>query len=385
MKGYQLAIFLIIIITVHLASNYYIFIHGWHALPEESTIRYYYLGVYIFLVLSFIGARLLDNLVPNIISDFLGWVGSIWMGAMLYFFIIILLLDIIRVINHFFSIYPVWVTNNYDSTKIYLLISSICVVAVILIYGFINARFPATREISIKIEKKSDKLKSVHVAFATDIHLGNMLGRHFFENIVDKLNSLNPDIIILGGDIFDEKLHRVISDGMGDLFEKLHAPMGVYAVTGNHEYFGGVEEAVNFMRQHGIKVLRDTSILIDSSFYLIGREDKQRNMMTDNRRKSLSELLKTCDSNKPIIVLDHQPGSIKESVSNNIDIQLSGHTHNGQLWPISLITSLVYEISSGYGRFDNTQIYVSNGVGTWGPPFRIGHRPEIVDLVVEFE
>jgi len=119
--------------------------------------------------------------------------------------------------------------------------------------------------------------------------------------------------------------------------------------------------------------LRDSATLINNSFYLIGREDR-----TNNRRKNILSLLDSVDKSKPIILLDHQPFNLSESADNDIDLQISGHTHHGQLWPFNFITKAIYEVSSGYKKIKNTHVIVSNGYGTWGPPMRLGNRPEIL-------
>jgi predicted MPP superfamily phosphohydrolase len=198
-------------------------------------------------------------------------------------------------------------------------------------------------------------------------------------------NSLNPDIILLPGDIFDEDIGPIIKNKLGDDLQKLNAKYGVYAVTGNHEYIGGVESAVDYMEKHGINVLRDEAVLIDSGFYLVGREDRSIGQFANQKRIELSEITKNINKNFPAILLDHQPFQLNLTRENGIDLQLSGHTHHGQLWPLNYITSMIYEISWGYEKIDETHYYVSSGFAGWGPPVRTGSRTEIVNLKIAFE
>jgi predicted MPP superfamily phosphohydrolase len=158
----------------------------------------------------------------------------------------------------------------------------------------------------------------------------------------------------------------------------------VYAITGNHEYIGGVEPACKYLVEHGLVELRDNYIMIANSLYIIGREDRSIKGFTGKVRKNLVEIMKGINKNLPIILMDHQPVKLAEAAENGVDLQLSGHTHHGQLWPFSFITKKVYELSMGYKKTGDTHYYVSCGVGTWGPPIRTGNRPEIIRIDLRF-
>jgi hypothetical protein len=138
------------------------------------------------------------------------------------------------------------------------------------------------------------------------------------------------------------------------------------------------------MEEFGIKVLRDKAINVENAFYVIGREDRNGNNFSGKRRKSLSDLLTTCSENLPKILLDHTPVQLNDAVKNKIDLQLSGHTHNGQMFPLNFITKMIYEISWGYLKNELTQFYVSSGVGTWGPPIKLASDAEIVNIRIKF-
>ncbi len=164
----------------------------------------------------------------------------------------------------------------------------------------------------------------------------------------------------------------------------LKSKYGVYAVTGNHEYIGGVQKAKNYLAEHDVNLLNDTANLIDDSFYVAGREDLTINQFSNLRRKSLADVVNGIDKSKPIILLDHQPFKLDKAVENGIDLQLSGHTHHGQLWPFNYITKMVYELSWGYLKKGDTHFYVSSGVGGWGPPIRTVNRSEIISIKLHF-
>jgi predicted MPP superfamily phosphohydrolase len=132
-------------------------------------------------------------------------------------------------------------------------------------------------------------------------------------------------------------------------------------------------------------VLRDTAILVDNRFYLVGREDRDRSRFIGKPRKELDELMQTVNLSLPVIMMDHQPFNLGRVAKLGIDLQLSGHTHHGQMWPFNHITTAIYELSRGYKMIGNTHFYVSTGFGTWGPPVRLGNRPEIVQIILKFD
>jgi predicted MPP superfamily phosphohydrolase len=231
--------------------------------------------------------------------------------------------------------------------------------------------------------KKASSLDSLTIVAASDIHLGTIIGRWRFDRIVEKINSLNPDVVLLPGDIFDEDLHPVIRHNQGEAFRNIKSRFGIFAVNGNHEYIGGVEEADAYMVEHGIKLLRDEIVKVDESFFIVGRDDRSAGRYAGRQRKQLAELMQRVDRNYPVILMDHQPFELNEAVSAGVDLQLSGHTHYGQLWPLNYIIKRIYELPWGYKKVKGTHFYVSDGVGTWGPPIRIGNRPEIVNIHIK--
>jgi predicted MPP superfamily phosphohydrolase len=202
---------------------------------------------------------------------------------------------------------------------------------------------------------------------------------------VKDINLINADIVLLAGDVVDEDIKPVIKYNLGEILKLIKSKLGVFAITGNHEYIGGVEPAVKYLAEHNLIELRDTSILIDNSFFLIGREDRSGRGFGGRPRRSLLELMKGIDKSLPVILMDHQPVKLNEAFEYGIDLQVSGHTHHGQLFPFNFITKKIYELSYGYMKRGNTHYYVSCGVGTWGPPVRTSSRPEIVEIKLMFK
>ncbi len=384
MKFWSFLIFISIVLLVYSSVNYYIFVRGLQAIPKDSQLRNYYIILFILTASAFWAGRILENFMLNWFTETLVWIGSFWLAFMLYYFLFAVLFDLLRLGNNFFGIFPSFVTENYSKVKMISLAAVITIVTGTIIFGHLNFINPRIHTFEISLPKKESNLNSLNIAVASDLHLGTIVGNGRLNDFVEKVNSLNADIVLLPGDIFDEDIGPIIKKNLGKELERLKAKYGVFASTGNHEYIGGVEAAVDYMQKHGIKVIRDSSVLIDSSFYVVAREDSAINRFSNNRRKSLSEIIEKLDKNYPTILLDHQPHRLVAARKNNIDLQLSGHTHHGQLWPLNHITSMIYEISWGYEKIENTHYYVSSGFAGWGPPVRTGSRTEVVNILVNF-
>lgn len=376
---YAFYAFLAVFLTIYTTINYYLGRRGWllfsHWIPGLD--RHFYWTVFWFLTLAYIMGRLGKSILP-FDSSWLTIIGSWWMGAFYYLLIFTIIFDLIKFVLRRLDFWP----EQY--TPLLGLIFFFSVI-VLLIYGFINARQPVVRIYPIKITKPAQHLQEMKVVMLSDLHLGRINHRQRLEQAVQQINGLNPDLVLLVGDIIDEDTAPFIEQRMSDAFKQLRSRYGVFAVTGNHEYIGGeVEHAVAALQEAGITVLRDEAVLVADSLYLIGREDQARERFTGQKRKALAEIVQGLDRSKPLLLLDHQPNHLQESQLAGIDLQVSGHTHRGQLWPNNYLTRRIYEVDWGHYRKGDFQVVVSSGYGTWGPPFRIGNRPEIVVLQLKF-
>jgi predicted MPP superfamily phosphohydrolase len=369
-----------IFILLYLLINYYIYNRAVQALPPGSYLIYFKV-IYWVIVSSYVVGRVVERYHISFFTDALTWVGSFWLAAMLYFFMMVILIDLVRLSNYFIGYLPPSLYSYPGKT--WVMLSATSIVFLIVAIGHINAINPRITRLTIELDKKANGLDELNIALASDIHMGTVIGPRRMTKLVNKITEIKPDIILLAGDIVDEDLQPVIRHNLGEVLKKLKAPMGVYGITGNHEYIGGVAEAVKYLEDHNIKFLRDSVLNVNNSFYIVGREDRSKNRR-NSKRKDINTLLNGVDHSLPIIMLDHQPFELDYVVNSKVDIQFSGHTHHGQLWPLNYITEAMYEISRGYKKIGNTHFYVSNGFGTWGPPVRIGNSPEIVFLNLKF-
>jgi uncharacterized protein len=383
MKLSQQIIFFGIIFLVYGLINFYIFRRALLVIPE--SYKNLFTVSFVFVVVSFFAGRFLERVSINFFTSALVWTGSFWLGLMFYLLLSLLVIDILRFINYIIPFFPVFITHNIEKTKRMTALIVFILVIIITVGGFLNTKMIITKTYKFKIKKNAGEMKSLNVVMASDIHLGTILGKSFLSKLKDEINKLNPDIILLAGDIIDEDISPVIKNNVGEELTQLKSKYGVYAITGNHEYIGGAEEACKYLSAHRVNVLRDSIVKIDNSFYIVGREDRAKRQFLGQRRKELSDLMNGVDKSFPIILMDHQPFGLNEALENNIDLQLSGHTHYGQLWPVNYIVEKIYDLSWGYAVNGNTHYYVSCGVGGWGPPIRTGSRPEIINFILNFK
>jgi len=350
-------------------------IHG------NEWLEKYFLPLFLILSSAYFIGRMGKKVFPEFLSRFFIHIGSFWLGAILYFYLLMLAVFILKSFLYYID------NQLYQSLKndeAMLLMISVGIVAVTLLAGYLNARFLNIQEYEIKIDKKPQGLDCLTIAVASDIHAGQINGKDFLSRMVKKINCLHPDLVLIAGDLVDEDVDVVEKRNMGEVFREISAPWGIFAISGNHEYIGNAQRAFNYFEQYGIRFLRDENILLQNSIYLTGREDRDKFRFTGEKRMEAEALANGLDKNLPLIILDHQPADIQAIEKAGFDVCISGHTHHGQLWPLNLITKSVFLISRGYRKIGKTHFIVSNGAGTWGPPVRIGNRPEILKITLRF-
>jgi predicted MPP superfamily phosphohydrolase len=380
-----MALFFTIFFTVYTALNYYIFIRGWQALHTLPALKPFYALFFIIMAYSYVIAKVLYKYLHPLAYDIILGAGAIWFAFLVYFILLLLGLDIIRLLESFFNFLPRFIYDNYEQTKKITTIMIIALVSLIVFLGNLNKRDITIKNLELTLPKGSGKLNELNVVMASDLHLSPIDGERLLSKIIDKINSLNPDIVLFAGDIVDDKAVILKERGIGESFKKLNPRYGIYSITGNHEFINDVEPSVKFMENYGMKVLRDNYELIDSSFYVVGREDVAKRQFTNKERKTLEQIVSSIDSDHPKILLDHTPVKLEQAEKNGIDLQFSGHTHHGQIWPANIITNIIYEVSWGYKKKGNTHYYVTSGAGTWGPPVRTGSKSEIVNIKIIFK
>ena len=388
--------------------------------------------VYLFMALSPVIAFLLPKSAVAIV---IRRISTYWIGIMLYSLLYVLLFDLLRLIAKNTKLKNTLLFSRGSVISIGSVVVA-CAVATCL-YGIFNARNIKVNEYSVTVNKScgSDKhLKAVLVAvllvyflnhvgvvihtdsvtvnkscgsdkhlkavLVADLHMGYAIGVDHITNMVEKINQQDADIVIIAGDIFDNSY-----DGMDDpegikaQLKSIKSKYGVYAVYGNHDIdekilmgftfdWGGKqlqsEKMTNFMKECNIKLINDESVLINDEFYLVGRRDTDKPGTEDGTRAEISELTKDLDKTKPIFVLSHEPDELQKTADAGADIDFSGHTHDGQLFPGNLTIGLFWENPCGMIKKDNMYSIVTSGVGVYGTFMRVGTDAEICSVDIDF-
>jgi len=363
---------------IHTLINIYVFIKSRQALPKSKKIRILFSTVYLIFFSAFILAMLGRNIFPLLIQKILYFTGTLWLGMMLYLFMFFLVTDVLFIIIRIFHRMSSEIKHRYRKIQI---LSGYFLVICLSVYGNYQFKHPKVVELKINIAKEAGDYKHLKIVGMSDLHLGVAIDKKQLEKYVKLINQQNPDLIIIAGDLIDNNVLPLEKENMWETINKLKSPLGTFYCLGNHEYMIGIEDGMNFLRKTDMNILIDTLVVINESIQIIGRDDIQRN----HNRKSLNELLIDVNPNLPILLLDHEPYHLYEAEENGIDLQFSGHTHKGQMFPVNLLVNKMYEISYGYAQRGNTNYYITSGLGLWGPPLRIGSKSELVVFNIEFE
>lgn len=370
-----------------IAINYYIGLRGWQTLGKSVPFmnRKFYWLLFWFIALSFIIARFVGRILPGRIGEKFDLLGAYWLAAMSYFILIIILIDLIRGIDRRAGFIPQQIKNS-QLTPLIAGLSVLLTVALILIYGTWSTQSPWINRYNITVSKNPGGMDKLHIVMISDIHLGTIVHKDHLDKTVHMINSLKPDVVLIGGDIIDDSIIPFAEQNMSDDFKNIQSKYGVFAILGNHDYYGGyADQLERYLSEAGVQVLRDRSVKVNDSFYIVGREDLTNEQRAGGKkRKTVSGLTESMDKSLPVILMDHQPYHLEEAQNSGVDLQLSGHTHKGQLFPFNYMTKLLYEKYYGYLQKGNLHVIVSSGIGTWGPPIRTGSRAEIVDVTMNF-
>ncbi|MDR2564192.1 MAG: metallophosphoesterase [Prevotellaceae bacterium] len=361
----------LVALAVFGGANVYLFARGFQALPAGWLRRVYCL-IFVCVFASFFIGMIFGDKLPMKLTSALQFTGTSWLFAMIYLTLAALFFDLLRVGNRIFDFFPSTLLAHYSSVKLSALCFSLIITCMIFVWGNYHFNRPSVQRPTMK-SLKSFTAPPPRIVVASDIHLGYTIGKKTLEKYVRLINAQNPDAVLLCGDIFDRDLRPVKSADMAAELRAIKAPLGVFAVLGNHEYYGNSEKLCEYLRESGIIVLQDSVVNLNEDVVLVGRDD-----LSNRNRKDLSELMQNIDRNKFIVLLDHQPYNFDEAVEAGVDIQFSGHTHDGQAWPINLIARRIFEKSYGYLRKGASQFYVTSGLGLWGPHLRVGTVSEIV-------
>jgi uncharacterized protein len=315
------------------------------------------------------------------------WVSSVWLGLMLLFLVVLTAGELTRgflaLAERLREVPPA------DPERRLWLSRAFGLVAVLVTGGLTAAAVRsglaqvAVREVSVRLRRLPQKLDGLTIVQLTDVHVGPTIGRPFIEEIVARTNATNPDVIAITGDLVDGSVEE-LREHVAPL-AKLKARYGVYFVTGNHEYYSGAPAWCEELTRLGIRVLRNERVSIgddEASFDLAGIDDATSAQFGGGHGPDLARAVSGRDVTRELVLLAHQPRAVFEAVTHGVGLQLSGHTHGGQIWPWNFMVRLQQPVVAGLARFSDTQVYVSSGTGYWGPPMRLAAPSEITRVTL---
>ena len=337
------------------------------------------------------------------LHHFLRVISNYWLGTLEYILLFIITFDVIRrVTGHSFFMKYRYPAMLHTMPKNLVIFGGFAIglILMVSIYGVLHARRVYVRQDPVVIEKSSS-LPGLKIALIADLHLGYNSTKSHVRKIVDTINSQNVDLVCIAGDLFDNDYNAIKDpDEVADILSDIKSRYGTYACWGNHDVsekilagftFPQKETIVRdgrfteFLHHAGITMLEDETVCIDNAFYLVGRRDKDMAKKEQLLRKTFAEITEPLDPSLPIIVMDHQPGELSEASDAGVDLDLSGHTHDGQMFPANLVVHFLWENACGVLKKGAMTSIVTSGAGVWGPAMRVGTNNEVVIANVSFD
>lgn len=384
----RLAIFLTIVSTVSSAIHYYLWARlvrdvAW-PIATHRGLTVLLVSLAVLLPASFIFMRALP--LSRAVQTPISWVLYTWMGLMFCLLVLLIPADLVRFVG--------WLIERFSGAPVdparRLFLARLFGGAVGLGglgmagWGLYAASRPvAVKPVDIALANLPPQFAGFRIVQMSDIHVGPTIGKEFIDQLVARTNSLEPDIVAITGDLVDGSVAN-----LGKFLEPLRdikAKHGVYFVTGNHEYFSGADEWISHLRDLGVTVLRNERVSIErdgAGLDIAGIDDPTGPSFGKDHGPDLARALAGRDPSHPVILLAHQPKAATEAAEHGVDLQLSGHTHGGQIFPFNFLVKLQQPFVAGLHKLRDTLIYVSPGTGYWGPPMRVGAPAEITDITL---
>ena len=302
----------------------------------------------------------------------MAWVGYLWLGFLFYFLFIGGALELVAFALRKFA------QEDIPRRALFLTASALCLL--VLLYGFYEASKIRVRHLALTTTELPEFVTKIRMLQVSDVHFSQLHGVAFAEKLTKLIKAQEPDLLLLTGDFLDRGL--VDEEGIAEKWRSIKAPLGKYACTGNHEFFNGIDHSLEMLEKSGFTVLRNRGETRANAITVAGVDDPVA-VRFGPEPPSARSVLEALPRDKYTVLLKHQPRD-QEEIAGLFDLQLSGHTHNGQIWPFSLFVSIPFPMRGGfYKQPDGSMIVVSSGAGTWGPPIRVLAPPDIVviDLV----
>lgn len=380
----SLLLFLVVACGILAAMHYYV----WLRLIREQTLAERPRKLLTVILVAF-GAALplamaFGPRLPRSLSEWLLLPVFTWLGTLFLLVVALGLVDLARVLAE--HGYRLWARRPFDPERRQTLARLTSLLAAVTGFGAAAAALryrPVVKQLEVELERLPAAMDGTVIVQLSDIHVGPTIGREFVQSIVEEVNRLAPDLVAITGDLVDGDVERLARQ-VAPLAE-LSSRFGSFFVTGNHEYYSGAPQWCEHLTSLGIRVLRNERVFIgdgESGFELAGVDDYEAARFGDGHACDLDAALEGCHPERDVVLLAHQPRVLHQARRRSVALQLSGHTHGGQLWPFNWLVRLQQPVVAGLRRFGATQIYVHRGTGYWGPPMRLAAEAEIARIVL---
>lgn len=373
--------FFAIFFVLYIAANLYLLIRAREALTAwfpQINRQLFSLAFWLLAIVFPLGHQFEEGLsytAANLVS----LVGYTWLAVIFYGFFIALAFDVIKLIDRFIGFLP----TRLKEPRVAGILAAVVLVA-ILAGGAWNASSPKLTRYTVDVNRAAGGARQLHIVMVSDLHLGAVVNNGRLSEMVRRINAQKPDLVVIPGDLMDENAVVFEKQQMAKTLRGIRSKYGVYASLGNHDDNREGGSYDKKLADAGIVLLKDRSVQLGRSFYLAGRAMQNNHDFNPEKAVPLRQVLGARQPDLPVILLDHAPTRFAESAAAGVDLLLSGHTHRGQIWPINYLTERMYVTDYGMYSKGGFHAIVSDGFGTWGPPLRIGNRPEIVDITVHF-
>jgi predicted MPP superfamily phosphohydrolase len=374
-SGVIMSMFLLALFFIYGGTHLYFFLKVKEVFTPGLTSSIF-IALFLFLMVTTpVLVRVLENLGMETFARFIAYTGYFWMGFIFLFFTSSLAIDIyhllLRCAGFFF---------HREFTALFLakraaLILPVVLGIVISLYGYFEARDVRTERILIKTPKIPDTVGKFTIVQISDVHLGLIVREERLKRIIALVKGASPDLLVSTGDLVDGEIDRMT--GLAELLRDIRPGSGKFAVTGNHEVYAGLGQAVGFTERAGFSVLRNEVSTAGGLINVAGVDDPVVGMVADSMPVPEKSILLKAPPDRFTLLLKHRPAVDPDSLGL-FDLQLSGHVHKGQIFPFNMLTYLFYPVRTGFTLYSlNTALYVSRGTGTWGPPIRFLAPPEV--------
>ncbi len=378
-------------VTLFLATFFFIYgsLHLYVFIRARSALRFgagpgTVLGLFMSLMVFVpIMVRQLERLGMEVIAMIMSYIGYLWMGILFIFISWSLLIDIYRLAVWLCGrVFRLEISRIMPSARLSFFLPAVFALA-IGVYGYFEASTVRTEHLIIKTAKIPKENNRFRIVQISDVHLGLIVGEARVRNIIEEIRAADPDILVATGDLVDGQLDGL--NGLSELLKGIDTPYGKFAIPGNHEYYAGFEQSAAFIRESGFRLLDGEAVTLPGLINIAGVDDPAARRFGLYNDIPESELLAGLDPGLFTLLLKHKPIVNKDS-PGMFDLQLSGHTHRGQIFPFRFIVRMFFpKVSGHFDLKEDSHLYVSRGTGTWGPPIRFLSPPEVtvIDLVRE--